>query len=327
MATTPYSIEEDIGAFIRCLHINYRPLVDEMASHSLCTRSTRRVMLLAATAVVALAQGPQAGPQLILNTCGGAATAVQQFTLGAGADANKLYLSSSPAPHMCIDIEGFDTSAGATVYTWPCGSGSKANELWTVSAQSIRSQQTPPTCLAASQAVLGAFVTTAECSDSDPLQALAFSASSGQIVHVASGLCVDAGSPVPAPPMPLWCAKAPQSAWPVCDSSADISVRANDITMRLSLADKFSALGTATPALPSVGLPSYQWWSEATHGLSGPGVHHNEALPGGSNTALPITTSCSFNRSLWHATGNQIGREGRAYINGGMSGSTFWVSV
>jgi beta-D-xylosidase 4 len=59
----------------------------------------------------------------------------------------------------------------------------------------------------------------------------------------------------------------------------------------------------------------------------GPGVHHNSSLSGATNTALPITTSCSFNRSLWHATGNAIAREGRAYANVGMSGLTFWTPV
>ena len=56
-------------------------------------------------------------------------------------------------------------------------------------------------------------------------------------------------------------------------------------------------------------------------------MHHSKDLPGASNTALPITTSCSFNRSLWTATGNQIGREGRAYFNVGLAGTTFWTPV
>jgi beta-glucosidase-like glycosyl hydrolase len=35
----------------------------------------------------------------------------------------------------------------------------------------------------------------------------------------------------------------------------------------------------------------------------------------------------SFNRSLWKATGNQIGREARALMNVGLSYSTFWAPV
>ncbi len=56
--------------------------------------------------------------------------------------------------------------------------------------------------------------------------------------------------------------------WTVCDPTAPLDARAADIVSRLSLSDKIAALGTSTPALPSVGLPAYNWWSEATHGIS-----------------------------------------------------------
>lgn len=137
--------------------------------------------------------------------------------------------------------------------------------------------------------------------------------------------------------------------------------RASPQVSRISLADKYQALGTGTPYLASIGMPAYQWcvgvwvcvgggdasvsfllslltppaaavlpprrWSEATHGVTGPGVHYGGALPGATNTGLPITTSCSFNRSLWKATGNLIGREGRAFSNAGQAGLTFWTCV
>ena len=167
-------------------------------------------------------------------------------------------------------------------------------------------------------------VTTAVCSDTDPNQQLAFDATTGLIIHTPSGLCVDGGTVLPPED---WCAEPAHSAWTICDPTAGLDDRAADIVARLSLADKIQALGTATPRLPSVGLPSYQWWSEATHGISGPGVGYNAELPAGSNTALPITTSCSFNRTLWHKTGNQIAREGRIFRNNGLAGSTFWTPV
>ncbi len=132
-----------------------------------------------------------------------------------------------------------------------------------------------------------------------------------------------AQGPSPTP----WCAATPQSAWAVCDPTQSLDARAADIVGRLSLSDKLASLVTATTALSSVGLPSYQWWSEATHGIGGPGVHHSPEYPGASNTALPITTSCSFNRTMWKATGNLIGREARAYGNAGLAGNTFWTPV
>ena len=71
---------------------------------------------------------------------------------------------------------------------------------------------------------------------------------------------------VSAQPRVAWCAQPPQSGWPACNAALGIDARAADIVARLSLDDKFKALGTATPALASINLPAYQWWSEATHG-------------------------------------------------------------
>ena len=55
-----------------------------------------------------------------------------------------------------------------------------------------------------------------------------------------------------------WCSSAPPSGWPICNTQLALDVRSADIVSRLSLADKISALGTGTPALNSVGLPSYK---------------------------------------------------------------------
>ena len=117
------------------------------------------------------------------------------------------------------------------------------------------------------------------------------------------------------------------AALPHRSPNAAVDDRTADIVSRISLADKYQALGTGTPFLPSIGMAPYQWWSEATHGVTGPGVQYSSALPGALNTGLPITTSCSFNRSMWKATGNAIAREGRAFSNVGQAGLTFWTPV
>ena len=44
-----------------------------------------------------------------------------------------------------------------------------------------------------------------------------------------------------------------------------------------------------SPAAPSLGLPPYNWWEEATHGV---GTSHEN-----TNVAFPITTGMSFNRT------------------------------
>ena len=122
-----------------------------------------------------------------------------------------------------------------------------------------------------------------------------------------------------------FCSQGTHATWVVCDPTRTLEDRAADIVGRLSIADKLAALGSSTPALSSVGLPAYTWWSEATHGINH--VKNNADHPYQSNTALPITTSCSFNRTLWAATGNVIGREARAFMNAGLAYGTFWTPV
>ena len=94
---------------------------------------------------------------------------------------------------------------------------------------------------------------------------------------------------------------------------------------RMTVAEKVGSWGSAAVAIPSLGLPNYQWWSEATHGISH--VDNAPPTPYESNFAFPITTAMSFNRSLWLATGRAIGREARAFMNIGHAYSTFWAPV
>ena len=112
-----------------------------------------------------------------------------------------------------------------------------------------------------------------------------------------------------------------------CDPTLGIDERAADIVEKLTIVEKIDALGTNTGALSSVGLPPYNWWSEATHGIShvrdGPG----SSTPYETNFALPITTAGSFNRSMWAATGRAIGVEARAFMNAGNAYSTYWAPV
>jgi hypothetical protein len=122
------------------------------------------------------------------------------------------------------------------------------NEDFAISANSIKSMQTPPTCLSVaapnvSYVINGTALTTAECDASDPLQQLAYSPSTKLIVHVPTGLCVDAGSALPPQ---NFCGILDHATWPFCNPDAPIDTRAADIVSRISLADKFQALGTAT---------------------------------------------------------------------------------
>jgi beta-glucosidase-like glycosyl hydrolase len=94
---------------------------------------------------------------------------------------------------------------------------------------------------------------------------------------------------------------------PFCDASLDVESRITDAISRMTLDDKIAALSTSWNPIAGLGLPSYDWWSEATHGVSYYRV--DKKTPFSTNFAFPITTAMSFNRSLWKATASQIAHE------------------
>ena len=139
------------------------------------------------------------------------------------------------------------------------------------------------------------------------------------------------GKPVPVPkgpPLllnPCLNKTAPWAKQPWCDPTLPIDDRVADMVSRMTLAEKIDSLDTTAHAIDSLGLPAYNWWSEATHGISH--VVNDGNTPYESNFAFPITTAMSFNRTLWKATGQQIGREARAFMNEGNAWSTYWAPV
>ena len=89
---------------------------------------------------------------------------------------------------------------------------------------------------------------------------------------------------------------------PWCNASLPIEVRVSDMVSRMDLkTEKMPLLNTNGPAIKSLGLNGYNWWSESSSGVSAP-------VPT-TKFAFPITTGMSFNRTLWQLTGRQIGHE------------------
>jgi hypothetical protein len=135
--------------------------------------------------------------------------------------------------------------------------------------------------------------------------------------------------PPTEPPMLINpCVGRPFSEQPWCDPRRSVDERARDAVSRMSREEKVDALGnggggpSGSWAIASLGLPEYNWWNEAEHGV-GSSTRHTRT----TNFPMPLTAASSFNRTLWHATGRQIGREARAAMNAGDAYSTFWTPV
>ena len=48
--------------------------------------------------------------------------------------------------------------------------------------------------------------------------------------------------------------------------------RAADLVSRMTLEEKVAQMQNAAPAIPRLGVPQYEWWNEALHGVARAGA-------------------------------------------------------
>ena len=91
------------------------------------------------------------------------------------------------------------------------------------------------------------------------------------------------------------------------NSNAPADTRVKDLLHKLSLPEKISLLGNASPAVPRLGIPAYNWWNEGLHGVA----------RAGEATVFPqaIGMAATFNDSLLQEVGNVVSTEARAKYN------------
>jgi len=118
-------------------------------------------------------------------------------------------------------------------------------------------------------------------------------------------------------------AQAQDNAWR--DPSLPLESRVNSLISQLSLSEKIAQLNYNSPAIARLGIPAYNWWNEALHGVGRSGVA----------TVFPqaIGLAASFDDSLAYEVANVISTEARAMYNaairngnhGKYAGLTFWT--
>jgi beta-glucosidase len=86
------------------------------------------------------------------------------------------------------------------------------------------------------------------------------------------------------------------------DTSLPPRVRAADLVHRMTLQEKVSQLVNGARAIPRLGVPSYNWWSEALHGV---------AVNGTTEFPEPVGLGATFDAPGIHAMAHDIGIEGR----------------
>ncbi len=111
---------------------------------------------------------------------------------------------------------------------------------------------------------------------------------------------------------------------PFRNTSLSLEERVNDLISRMTLKEKADQLLYTAPAIPRLGIPSYNWWNEALHGVARAGYA----------TVFPqsITIANSWDESLMFNVANAISDEARAKYHefqrrgktGIYQGLTFW---
>ncbi|MBN1404765.1 MAG: glycoside hydrolase family 3 C-terminal domain-containing protein [Opitutales bacterium] len=92
------------------------------------------------------------------------------------------------------------------------------------------------------------------------------------------------------------------------DSSIPQEARIDDLVSRMTLEEKASMMKNSTPGVPRLGIPKYDWWSEALHGVANAG--HATVFP------QAIGLAAMWDAPLQKEIAAVIGVEARAKFNG-----------
>lgn len=113
-------------------------------------------------------------------------------------------------------------------------------------------------------------------------------------------LCVALGALAFMPATPLLA----QATYPFRDTSLPVERRVDDLLQRLTLEEKASLMMNGSPAIERLGVPAFEWWSEALHGVGRNGL----------STVFPscIGMAASFDDDLISEVFTAVSDEARA---------------
>jgi len=157
----------------------------------------------------------------------------------------------------------------------------------------------------------------------------------GQLRTVASDLCLDGGTMLPA----KGCTDPIIKQLPFCNTTLSNRARAVDLAGRLTLQEQAS--GVLAMLMVPTSYPDNTPYHRNLRQSAGvarlgiPPIMYNEALHGVMADCLPsghcptiwpihILQSAAFNRTMWRTIATQIGTEGRALYNARLDAANFW---
>ncbi|KAF5388179.1 hypothetical protein D9615_000074 [Tricholomella constricta] len=124
------------------------------------------------------------------------------------------------------------------------------------------------------------------------------------------------------------CTTEPLKNNAVCDTTKDPKTRAAAVVKLFTTEELMANTVNLSPGVPRLGLPSYNWWSEALHGVAlSPGVTFAASGNFSSATSFPqpILLGAAFDDPLIKAVATVISTEARAFNNFGRAGLDFFT--
>ncbi|KAI3325587.1 beta-xylosidase [Xylariaceae sp. AK1471] len=122
------------------------------------------------------------------------------------------------------------------------------------------------------------------------------------------------------------CGSGPLKSNKVCDKAASPRDRATALVSSMQSSEKIANLVSKSPGVSRLGLPAYNWWSEALHGVAGaPGVSFGGDFNKATSFPMPVLMAAAFDDDLIEKVGVVIGTEARAFGNNNHAGIDYWT--
>jgi beta-glucosidase len=116
-------------------------------------------------------------------------------------------------------------------------------------------------------------------------------------------------------------------SFPMWDTKLPIEQRVNDVVSRLTLEEKVKQMLNATPAVPRLGIPAYEWWNEVLHGVARTPFKVTSypqaigmAATWDSNSLYRMADYSALEGRAIHNKAIELGRTGDRYL-----GLTYWT--
>ncbi|KAI0188455.1 glycoside hydrolase superfamily [Xylaria flabelliformis] len=124
------------------------------------------------------------------------------------------------------------------------------------------------------------------------------------------------------------CQSGPLASNQVCNATLDPWSRAAALVAAFTTSEKISNSWDNSPGVSRLGLPAYEWWQEALHGVArSRGVQFATSGEFSYATSFPqpITMGAAFDMPMISSVATVTSTEARAFSNAGRCGLNFWT--